>query len=48
MVTDAEVEAGAKVMASLCTAGIIEAPVLPAPCWNGSVRAILEAAEKVS
>lgn len=47
MATDAEVEAGAEVMASLCTAGIIEAPQLPAPCWNGSVRAILEAAEKV-
>lgn len=43
-ITDAMVEEGAKVMASLCTAGIIEMPQLPAPCWNGSIRAILEAA----
>lgn len=44
MPTEDEVEAGAKVMADLPT---IDAPKLPAPCWMGSVREILVAAEKV-
>lgn len=44
MPTEAEVEAGARVMADLPT---IDAPKLPFPCWMGSVRSILEAAEKV-
>jgi len=44
MPTEKEVEAAARVMADLPT---IDAPKLPFPCWMGSVRAILEAAEKV-
>lgn len=44
MPTEKEVEAGARVMADLPS---IDAPKLPSPCWMGSARAILEAAEKV-
>lgn len=44
MPSEAEVEAGAKVMADLPT---IDAPKLPASCWEGSARVILEAAERV-
>jgi hypothetical protein len=44
MPTEAEVEAAAQVMADLPS---IDAPKLPAPCWMGSARAMLEAAERV-
>jgi hypothetical protein len=43
MPTEKEVEAAARVMADLPS---IDAPKLPAPCWMGSARSILEAAER--
>lgn len=44
MPSEREVEAGAQAMAELLT---IEAPKLPAACWMGSARVILEAAERI-
>jgi len=43
-ITEAMVEAGARVIAECTRTGIIEAPKLDWPCWMGTSRAIIEAA----